>query len=49
VVKDLSKRQKTFSSLGFDVHAKQMRWYRFLDEIDVIIPWSKVCRLIEAH
>jgi hypothetical protein len=37
------------SSLGFAVHAKQMRPHRFLDELDVIIPWSKLCRRIEAH
>ena len=42
-------RQKTFSSLGFDVHAKQTRRHRFLDEMDVIVPWSKLCQLIEPY
>jgi len=42
-------RQKTFSSLGFEVHAKQTRRQRFLDEMDKVVPWSKLCRLIEPH
>ena len=28
-------RQKTFSSLGFEVHGKQTRRQRFLDEMDM--------------
>jgi IS5 family transposase len=42
-------RQKTFSSLGFEVHGKQTRRQRFLDEMDMIVPWRKLCRLIEPH
>ncbi len=42
-------RQRTFSSLGFDVHGKQTRRQRFLAEMDTIVPWRKLCRLIEPH
>ena len=42
-------RQKTFSSLGFEIHGKQTRRQRFLDEMDTIVPWRKLCRLIEPH
>lgn len=33
-------RQMTFSSVGFEVHAKQTRRERFLEEMDAIIPWQ---------
>jgi IS5 family transposase len=42
-------RQKTFSSLGFKIHGKQTRRQRFLAEMDTIVPWRKLCRLIEPH
>ena len=42
-------RQKTFSSLGFEIHGKQTRRQRFLAEMDKIVPWGKLCRLIEPH
>lgn len=42
-------RQMTFSGLGFEIHSKQTRRQRFLDEMDAIVPWQKVCRLIEPH
>ena len=42
-------RQQTFSTLGFEVHSKQTRRQRFLTEIDSIVPWRKLCRLIEPH
>jgi transposase, IS5 family len=35
--------------LGFDVHGKQTRRQRFLAEMDTIVPWRKLCRLIEPH
>jgi len=42
-------RQKTFSSLGFDRHGKQTRRQRFLSDMDAIVPWVELCRLIEPH
>ena len=42
-------RQMTFSDSGFEVHSKQTRRQRFLGEMDAIVPWQKLCRLIEPH
>jgi len=42
-------RQQTFSSAGFEVHGKQTRRQRFLNEMDAIVPWRNLCRLIEPH
>ena len=42
-------RQQTFSSAGFEVHGKQTRRQRFLNEMDAIVPWRDLCRLIEPH
>src|SRR5674476_459855 len=42
-------RQRTFSSLDFDVYGKSTRRQRFLGEMELIVPWRKLCRLIEPH
>jgi transposase, IS5 family len=42
-------RQKTFSSIGFEVHHKPTRRERFLAEMDSVVPWSSLCALIEPH
>lgn len=42
-------RQMTFSDSGFEVHSKQTRRQRFLGEMDAIVPWQKLCRVIEPH
>ena len=42
-------RQRTFSSVGFEIHSKQTRRQRFLTEMDAIVPWRKLARLIEPH
>jgi len=42
-------RQRTFSSLGFEIHGKPTRRQRFLAEMDAIVPWRKLSRLIEPH
>ena len=42
-------RQKTFSSIGFAVHHKQTRRERFLGEMEIVVPWSQLCALIEPH
>lgn len=42
-------RQRTFSSSGFELHSKQTRRQRFLGEMEVIVPWRQLGRLIEPH
>lgn len=42
-------RQRAFLSLGFEIHGKQTRRQRFLDDMGSIVPWRKLCRLIEPH
>ena len=42
-------RQKTFSSIGFEIHHKKTRRERFLDEMDVVVPWASLSVLIEPH
>jgi len=42
-------RQKTFSSIGFEVHHKTTRREKFLAEIDAVFPWASLCALIEPH
>ncbi len=42
-------RQMIFSDSGFDIHSKQTRRQRFLDGMNAIVPWQKLCRLIEPH
>lgn len=42
-------RQKTFSSIGFEIHHKETRRERFLDEMDVVVPWASLSALIEPH
>ena len=42
-------RQMTFSSVGFEVHHKQTRRERFLSEMDAVVPWQRLCALIEPH
>lgn len=42
-------RQMTFSSVGFEVHHKQTRRERFLSEMDAVVPWKRLCALIEPH
>jgi IS5 family transposase len=42
-------RQKTFSSIGFEVHHKTTRREKFLAEMDAVVPWASLCALIEPH
>jgi IS5 family transposase len=42
-------RQKTFSSIGFEVHHKATRREKFLAEMDTVVPWASLCALIEPH
>ena len=42
-------RQKSFSSLSFDLHHKTTRRERFLAEMDLVVPWSALSALIQPH
>ena len=42
-------KQPTFASLAYDGKKKQTKKERFLSEMDRIIPWRKLTRLIEPH
>jgi len=41
--------QRTFASLGWNGKGKVTRRERFLAEMDAVIPWSRLVRLIEPH
>ena len=41
--------QKTFSSIGFEVHHKPTRREKFLAEMDAVVPWASLYALIEPH
>ncbi len=40
-------KQTTFSTAGFDRYAKTIKRGPFLAETEQVIPWPKLCRLIE--
>jgi len=42
-------RQQTFSSHGFDRYGKTTRRAKFLAEMDQVVPWRDLCRLVEPH
>src|SRR5688572_31568206 len=41
--------QKTFASLAWDNKGKQTKRERFLSEMDAIIPWKQLLKVIERH
>ncbi len=41
--------QRTFASIEWDGKGKVTRRERFLAEMDAVIPWSRLIRLIEPH
>ena len=41
--------QRTFASLAWNGKGKVTRRERFLAEMDAVIPWPRVVRLIEPH
>lgn len=41
--------QRTFASLAWSAKGKVTRRERFLAEMDAVIPWSRLLRLIEPH
>jgi IS5 family transposase len=42
-------RQKSFSSLGFDLPPKQTGRERFLSELEIVVPWAALSALNEPH
>jgi len=41
--------QRTFASLAWSAKGKITRRERFLAEMDAVIPWRRLLRLIEPH
>ncbi len=42
-------RQLTLATAGFERYAKTTRRAAFLDEMERVVPWSALCRLIEPY
>lgn len=42
-------KQTTLAAAGFDKYAKTTRRAVFLSEMNCVVPWSKLCQLIEPH
>jgi IS5 family transposase len=42
-------KQTTLATAGFDKYAKTTRRAVFLSEMDKVVPWSALCKLIEPH
>lgn len=42
-------KQTTFASAGFNKYAKTTRRAVFLHEMNQVVPWSRLCQLIEPH
>ena len=41
--------QRTFASMAWQANGKVTRRERFLAEMDAVIPWPRLVRLIEPH
>lgn len=41
--------QKTFASLAWERKGKQTKRERFLSEMDAVIPWKKLLKVVEPH
>ena len=42
-------KQMTLAASGFEKYAKTTRREKFLDEMNRVVPWSRLCALIEPH
>ena len=42
-------KQTTFATAGFDKYAKLTKRAAFLAEMEVVMPWAKLCALVEPH
>lgn len=45
----LTMEQKTFASLAWESKGKQTKRERFLGEMDAVIPWKQLLKVIERH
>ena len=41
--------QQTLAETGFEMHRKRTRRDEFLEQMQQIVPWSRLCALIEPH
>jgi IS5 family transposase len=44
---DQDMKQTTFAMTGFEKHHKTTRREKFLTEMDEIVPWAKLCKVVE--
>jgi IS5 family transposase len=42
-------KQTSLASHGFNKYAKMTRRSVFLNEMERIVPWADICKLIEPH
>jgi IS5 family transposase len=42
-------KQMSLATTGFDVIAKRTRKWEFLDEMNLVVPWSELLSLISPH
>ncbi len=45
----MREKQATFAQAGFEQYRKTTRRERFLDEMDRVVPWAKLCAVIEPY
>ena len=42
-------KQTTFANIGFELVTKRTRKRKFLEEMNLIVPWTELVDLIESH
>lgn len=45
----MANKQITLATAGFERYSKTTRRAQFLDEMDQVIPWQRICRIVERH
>jgi IS5 family transposase len=45
----MPKKEITFATSGFERYAKKTRRAQFLEEMDQVIPWDRLCKIVERH
>ena len=45
----MAKKQMTLADNGFERYAKKTRRAQFLEEMDQVIPWRRICSIVERH
>jgi IS5 family transposase len=45
----MSNRQITLATAGFERYSKTTKRAQFLSEMDSVIPWERLCRIVERH